>query len=685
MAKHSTIDEHSATTSDAVNFTANKSKGFFSKLRRHKDEESTGSGHGSSSGRENESPPAIEIKVPSHRMKRNDQKNDIKPTSHPSRGRSVKSAPTIVQKPTEKDANPRCHLPVVEKPKPRSRAPVKENHARPRLAITPEPPSLQKQNSSPAIVQKPGENEINPRCQIPDVEKPRPRFRSRANENPRLASVPELPLPKQQKTHRIDDNRKISNDNSQTYTGRDSNSSSRRPSTGSNSPQAFLDHNTFRRHLARGAQAPVGDVTVVFTDLQGSTTLWEKNPTAMKAAVDLHDKIIRRCYGAHSGYEITTEGDAFQLAFQHPIDALAFALKTQVELHKADWSPEILALDDASEKDGFRGFRVRMGLHHGRTKSRVHVVTKRTFYVGEAVDIAKAMEGICYGGQILTTVETWRAVSGISEQVLGSPQVMDCGEHELDVRHSHDKGPLSKRVVQLVPNELAFDYFAARGREEHPGSKHVRLKKESDVVGRKFAPLKSKNQICASFFDAPYANGKVTIIFIYTKGIDDLPTEIRKNNRQVLAKVVRSLLAQCNPHGYECQEENGSWMLAFGKMAKAVSFGLRLVESTARAPLEGDIDRSKIFKIGVHTGPFTSMGPHTVTGRADYFGPVVNRAARVASQSELGQVIIGMPLRSGEIACPPDFGNKITTNMVGIRKLKGLTIDMALFSCSHAS
>jgi len=564
------------------------------------------------------------------------------------------------------------------------------------------PNSAASVRSAPTIVQN-DQHFGNPRCHLSVVEKPRPRSRTPGNGSGSGASngvdhqfalsvVPES----QQHGNRYVDDIMMQNmssgigSHSPHIFGSGSDTASRRTSNGSNSPEMMysnssqLDPETFRRHLARGMQAPEGDVTIVFTDLQGSTTLWETHPPAMKAAVDLHDKIIRRCYGEHSGYEITTEGDAFQLAFQHPIDALAFALKTQVELHKADWSPEILALDDASEKDGFRGFRVRMGLHHGRTKSRVHVVTKRTFYVGEAVDIAKAMEGICYGGQILTTVETWRAVSGISEQVLGSPQVMDCGEHELDIRQRNEKGPLSKRVVQLVPKEYAFDYFAARGREEHPGAKHVRLKKESDVVGRKFAPLKTKKQVSASFVDAPYANGKVTIVFIYTKGTDDLPTEIRTKNLRILAKGVRSLLMQSNPPGYECQEENGSWMLAFGRIANAVSFGLRLVEAIDRAPLKGNIDRSKMFKIGIHTGPFTSMGPHTVTGRADYFGPVVNRAARVASQCELGQVLIGIPLPSGETPCTPDFGSKIITKLVGIRKLKGLTVDMALFSCARA-
>mmetsp|Transcript_12660 Transcript_12660/g.17448 ORF Transcript_12660/g.17448 Transcript_12660/m.17448 type:complete len:624 (-) Transcript_12660:298-2169(-) len=447
----------------------------------------------------------------------------------------------------------------------------------------------------------------------------------------------------------------------------------------------LLDPATLRRQMAKGMQAPEGNVTVVFTDLQGSTTLWESNPPAMKAAVDLHDKIMRRCYMEHSGYEITTEGDAFQLAFQHPIDALAFALRTQIELHKADWSREIMQLEEASEKNGFRGFRVRMGMHHGPTKSRVHAVTGRTYYEGEAVEMAKAMEGMCHGGQILTTIETWMAVSGMSEQVLGSPQVMDAGEHELNIKSPDGRGFISKRVVQLVPKELSFDYFAARGREEHPGSDQVRRKRESEVWGRKFAPLKTKKKLSTSFVDAPYAGGKVTIVFVYTKGTADLPDNIKAGNLRIISKGVRSLLIQTNPPGYECQEENGSWMLAFGRVANAVSFSLRLVEALAHAPLKGDVDKSKMFKIGIHAGPFTSMGPHTVTGRADYFGPVVNRAARVASQCELGRIVLGVPVVQGETVCPPDFGSKIVTWRIGVRKLKGLTIDMALFGCARAS
>jgi len=194
--------------------------------------------------------------------------------------------------------------------------------------------------------------------------------------------------------------------------------------------------NAFRpssMNKAKDMSAPYGDVTIVYTDVQGSTSLWESCPSAMKEAQDIHDTIMRQCYSDHKGYEIMTEGDSFNLAFQHPVDALAFALQCQQKLYQADWPKGILDHPDGKDEPNlkFRGFRVRFGIHHGPTTSMIHENTGRTVYAGEAVQIAKAIEGMCHGGQILTSMETWKAVSGMAERYLGRPQVLDCGEHLL--------------------------------------------------------------------------------------------------------------------------------------------------------------------------------------------------------------------------------------------------------------
>lgn len=136
---------------------------------------------------------------------------------------------------------------------------------------------------------------------------------------------------------------------------------------------------------AKDMTYPQGDVTIVYTDVQGSTMFWEACPSDMKKATDIHDHIMRQCYTNHQGYEISTEGDSFNLAFQHPADALAFALQAQLKLYKADWPEGILKHPDGKDEPAlkFRGFRVRFGIHHGPTTCRVHEMTGRITYSGE--------------------------------------------------------------------------------------------------------------------------------------------------------------------------------------------------------------------------------------------------------------------------------------------------------------
>ena len=415
---------------------------------------------------------------------------------------------------------------------------------------------------------------------------------------------------------------------------------------------------------AKNMTYPQGDVTIIYTDVQGSTAFWETCPNDMKKATDIHDRIMRQCYTDHKGYEITTEGDAFNLAFQHPADALAFALQAQIKLYNADWPEGILKHPDGKDepKLKFRGFRVRFGIHHGPTTSKIHEMTGRHVYSGEAVKIAKAVEGMCHGGQILTTMETWKAVSGMAERYLGRPQILDCGEHLLFETKSKSFGSNGltttttkhpMRIKQLVPSDLAFDFFQARGRGE--GKMGFDIKDASNVSGRLFPPLISKRQLTTCFLDAPYDYGRVTICFVYTENLN----VCRAKNLDVLAKYVRKQLLSTAPPGYECQEDNGCWMLAFDTMTRAVNFGLELKAAVQKADdLVGGVDRENLFKVGILSGPFTSMGPHKTTGMADYFGPIVNRAARVASNCEPGQVCIGVPLLNGDAnGCIYDGGS----------------------------
>jgi class 3 adenylate cyclase len=65
----------------------------------------------------------------------------------------------------------------------------------------------------------------------------------------------------------------------------------------------------------RATSQPTGDVTFLFTDIEGSTQRWEAHSAAMTAAVALHDSLVRSAIERHGGHVFKTVGDAFCAAF----------------------------------------------------------------------------------------------------------------------------------------------------------------------------------------------------------------------------------------------------------------------------------------------------------------------------------------------------------------------------------
>ncbi|DBA75610.1 TPA: hypothetical protein ACH3X2_009160 [Trebouxia sp. C0005] len=91
----------------------------------------------------------------------------------------------------------------------------------------------------------------------------------------------------------------------------------------------------------KGAPGTGADITLVSTDVEGSTELWEWDREVMDRAVDVHDHVIRTQLGQFNGYEVTTEGDAFLLAFHDASDAIAWSVATQQALLVAKWPVEL--------------------------------------------------------------------------------------------------------------------------------------------------------------------------------------------------------------------------------------------------------------------------------------------------------------------------------------------------------
>jgi predicted ATPase/class 3 adenylate cyclase len=127
---------------------------------------------------------------------------------------------------------------------------------------------------------------------------------------------------------------------------------------------------------------PSGDVTFLFTDIEGSTRLFQSLGDEYPALLDEHNRIIREAI-AGRGCEVSTEGDAFFIAFASAVDAVAAAADAQRNL------------------DGF--VRVRMGLHTGEA------FPTGNNYVALAVHQAARVAAAGHGGQIVVSHTTAQA------------------------------------------------------------------------------------------------------------------------------------------------------------------------------------------------------------------------------------------------------------------------------------
>jgi predicted ATPase/class 3 adenylate cyclase len=156
------------------------------------------------------------------------------------------------------------------------------------------------------------------------------------------------------------------------------------------------------------AAVPTGTVTFLFTDIEGSTSLWERAPQAMKAALARHDALLRSACAAHRGHVFKTIGDAFCVAFASPSDALQAALDAQQQLAAQAW--------------GETPLKVRMGLHTGETDER------DGDYFGPPVNRAARLMAAGHGGQVLLSSATQELVR---DRLPAGAELQDLGEHRL--------------------------------------------------------------------------------------------------------------------------------------------------------------------------------------------------------------------------------------------------------------
>ena len=201
------------------------------------------------------------------------------------------------------------------------------------------------------------------------------------------------------------------------------------------------------------ADLPSGTLTFLFTDLEGSTQLWEEHPDAMHGALAHHDEILRDAVAAHGGQIVKSTGDGVHAAFPGAESALRAAHDSQVALEAASWATT-------------GPLRVRMGVHTGYAELR------DGDYYGPTVNRAARLMAVAHGGQIVSSLATAELVrddlpDGWGLEYLGEHRLPDLGRAE--------------RVYQLTAADLDREFAPLRSLDAFPGNLGSQL---TSLVGR---------------------------------------------------------------------------------------------------------------------------------------------------------------------------------------------------------
>ncbi len=173
-----------------------------------------------------------------------------------------------------------------------------------------------------------------------------------------------------------------------------------------------------------------GPATFLFTDIEGSTRMWEQEEVAMRTSLARHDELLRSAVEDGGGEIVKMTGDGVHAAFDRAEDAIAVAAAAQRSLAAEDWGES-------------GALTVRMAIHTGGAQAR------DGDYYGSAVNRAARLMSIAHGGQVLVS----QATELLARDVLPDDvDLRDLGEHRLrDLTRP-------ERVFQLVAPGLGTEF-----------------------------------------------------------------------------------------------------------------------------------------------------------------------------------------------------------------------------------
>lgn len=198
-----------------------------------------------------------------------------------------------------------------------------------------------------------------------------------------------------------------------------------------------------------------GLLTFAFTDIVGSTRLWENAPHFARQALARHYEIVHSVVAANHGSVFKTVGDACCCVFDEPVDAVRASLVIQRALQDEAWAPEIGAL------------RVRVGIHTGAA------IAEGGDYFGPTLNRVARLTSAAHGGQVLLSAATAELVR---EVLADECTIVDLGSHRLkDLAEP-------QRMFQATCTGLPAEFPAPASLDAHPNNLPSQL---STFVGRR--------------------------------------------------------------------------------------------------------------------------------------------------------------------------------------------------------
>jgi len=206
---------------------------------------------------------------------------------------------------------------------------------------------------------------------------------------------------------------------------------------------------------------PSGTVTFLFTDIQGSTQLWQQYPSHMPQALARHHAILRQAIETQDGYVFQIIGDAFCAAFHTALDGVRAALAAQLALKAEPWG-------ETGE------VKVRMALHTGSVALLPGEKTSGEYVSGITLSRSARLLSAGHGGQVLLS----QACADLLAYELPPELAMhDLGEHRLKdlVRPEHiyqltaaglERTFPALKTLDALPNNLPVQLTSFVGRED---------------------------------------------------------------------------------------------------------------------------------------------------------------------------------------------------------------------------